>query len=133
VDVSENLIHTSEDVSTSSLSSESQKSSRMLTPTPPKRALKSEPPGRLDGKLKNHKLVHIPPTKKDKTPTRRCRVCIQKNIKKETRFFLCTLQCSSPARRVLHTISHTETLLKVCSKFQIFISYSFLVIDFFIT
>ena len=23
---------------------------------------------RLDGKLKNHKLVHIPPTKKDKTP-----------------------------------------------------------------
>jgi hypothetical protein len=39
--------------------------------------------------LKNHKLVHIPPTKKDETPTRRCWVCIRKNIKKETRF-VCT-------------------------------------------
>jgi hypothetical protein len=32
----------------------------------------------------------------------------------------------------IHTISYTETLLKVCSKFHIFISYSFLVIYFFI-
>jgi hypothetical protein len=80
VDVSKNLIHTSEDVSTSS--SESQNSSKTPTPTPPK----SNPPGRLDGKLKNHKLMHIPPTKKDKTPTRRWGVCIRKNIKKETRF-----------------------------------------------
>jgi hypothetical protein len=70
VDVSENLIHTSEDVSTSS--DESQDSSRIPTPTPPKRPPKSDPHGRLDGKLKNHKLVHIPPTKKDETPTRRC-------------------------------------------------------------
>ena len=30
---------------------------------------KNDPPGRLDGKLKSHKLVHIPPTKSDKTPT----------------------------------------------------------------
>jgi hypothetical protein len=73
VDVSENLIHT-RDVSTpsSSSSDESQDSSRTPTPTPPKRALKSDPPGRLDGELKNHKLVHIPHAKKDKTPTRRC-------------------------------------------------------------
>jgi hypothetical protein len=65
VDVSENLIHTTEDVSTpsSSSSDESQDSSRTPTPTPPKRAPRS------DGELKNHKLVHIPPTKKDKTPT----------------------------------------------------------------
>jgi hypothetical protein len=34
----------------------------MPTPTPPK----SDPPGRLDGELKNHKLAHIPPTKKDR-------------------------------------------------------------------
>jgi hypothetical protein len=73
VDVGENLIHTREDVSTSSSSSDkSQDSSRTPTPTPPKRAPKSDPPGRLDGELKNHKLVHIPPTRKDKTPTRRC-------------------------------------------------------------
>jgi hypothetical protein len=49
VDVSENLTHTSEDVSTSSSSDELQDSSRTPTPTPPKRALKSGPPGRLDG------------------------------------------------------------------------------------
>jgi hypothetical protein len=36
VDVSENLIHTGEDVSTPSSSSESQDSSRTPTPTPPK-------------------------------------------------------------------------------------------------
>jgi len=48
----------------------------------------------LDGKLKNHKLVHISPTKNDKTPTRKCRVCVRKNIKKETRF-LCA-QCGVP-------------------------------------
>ena len=33
-------------------------------------------PGRLDGKLKNHKLVHILLTENYKTPTRKCRVCV---------------------------------------------------------
>jgi hypothetical protein len=92
VDVSENLTHTRKDVSTPSSSSsssddnESQDSSRTATPTPPKRAPKRDPPGWLDKKLKDHKLVHIPPTKKDKTPTPNCRVCIRRNIKKEMRF-----------------------------------------------
>ena len=57
-DITENLIHTP-----SSTSDESQGSSRTPTPTPTKRAPKNDPPGRLDRKLKNHKLVHIPPTK----------------------------------------------------------------------
>ena len=112
VDVSENLIHTREDVSTpssSSSSDESQDSSRTPTPTPPRLAPKCDPPGRLDGKLKNHKLVHIPPTKKDKTPTRRCRVCIRKNIKKETRF-VCA-HCGVPLHpegcyTQYHTLKH---------------------------
>ena len=78
-DITENLIHTSDAVSSpSSTSDESQGSSRTPTPTPPKRAPKNDPLGRLDGKLKNHKLVHIPPTKSDKTPTRKCRVCVRK-------------------------------------------------------
>jgi 5-methylcytosine-specific restriction endonuclease McrA len=47
--------------------------------------------------LKNHKLLHIPPTKKNKPRTWRCRVCIQKNIKKEARF-VCA-HCGVP----LHT------------------------------
>ena len=38
---------------------------------------------------------------------------------------------SSASRRLLHTISHAETLLKVCYKFQVFISYTFRVIIFF--
>jgi hypothetical protein len=37
---------------------------------------------------------------------------------------------SSAARRLLHTISHAETLLKVCPKFQVSISYNFRVIIF---
>jgi len=55
---------------------------------------KNDLPGRFDGKLKNHKLVHILPTKNDKTATRKCRVCVRKNIKKATRF-LCA-QCGVP-------------------------------------
>ena len=80
-DITENLIHTSDAVSSPSSSSSSDKSqgsSRTPTPTPTKRAPKNDPPGRLDGKLKDHKLVHIPPTKNDKTPTRKCRVCAKK-------------------------------------------------------
>ena len=46
-----------------------------------KKCPKSDPSGRLDGKLKNHKLVLIPPTKNDKTPTQKCRPCVRKNIK----------------------------------------------------
>jgi hypothetical protein len=94
VDVSEILIHTTEDVSTPSSSDELQVSSIVPTPVPPKRALKSDPPGRFDGKMKTHKFVHIPPTKKDRTPTQRCCVCTQKNIKKETNFFY--TQCDIP-------------------------------------
>jgi hypothetical protein len=90
----ENLIHISDALSSPPSSDESQGSNRTPTPTPPKRAPKNDPPGRLDGKLKNHKLVHIPPTKNDKTPTRKCRVCVRKNVKKETRF-LCA-QCGVP-------------------------------------
>jgi len=69
-DITENMIHTSDAVSSlSSSSDESQGSSRTPTPTPTKRAPNNDPPGRLDGKLKNHILVHIPPTKNDKTTT----------------------------------------------------------------
>jgi len=94
-DITENLIHTSDAVSSPlSSSDESKGSSRTPTPTPTKRALKNNPPGRFDEKLKNHKLVHIPPTKNDKTPTPKCQVCVRKNIKKETRFFCA--QCGVP-------------------------------------
>jgi len=69
-DITENLIPTSNAVSSLSSSSDvSLSSSRTPTPTPKKCAPKNDPPGRLDGKLKNHKLVHIPPIKNYKTPT----------------------------------------------------------------
>ena len=93
-DIAENLIHDSDALSSpSSSSDESQGSSRTPTPTPRKRAPRNDPPGRLDGKLKNHKLVHIPPTKNDKT--QKCRVCVRKNSRKKLDFsvfsvvFLC--------------------------------------------
>jgi len=66
-DIAENLIHASDAASSPSSSCDgSQGSSRTSTPTPPKRAPKNDPPGRLNGKLKNHQLVHIPPTKKNR-------------------------------------------------------------------
>ena len=107
-DITENLIHTSDAVSSppSSSSDESQGSSRTPTPTPPKRAPKNDPPCRLDGKLKNHKLVRIPPTKNDKTPTRKCRVYVRKNIKKETRF-LCAQSGVPPHPESCYTRYHT--------------------------
>jgi len=70
--ITENLIHTSDPVSSLSSCDESQGTSRTPTPTPTKHAPKNDPLGRLDGKLQNHKLVHIPPTKNDITPTRKC-------------------------------------------------------------
>ena len=44
---------------------------------------KMTPHGRLEGKLKDHKLVHIPSTKSYKTPTRKCRVCVCEKISKK--------------------------------------------------
>jgi len=82
----ENLIHTSDaasSLSSSSSSDEPQGSSRTPTPTPTKRAPKNDPFGRLDGRLKNHKLVHIPPTKNDRTLTRKCRVCVCEKISRK--------------------------------------------------
>jgi hypothetical protein len=102
----------------------------MPTPTPAKQAPKSDPPGRLDGKLKNHKLCISLLQRQEKTPTLRCRV--SEKYQERNKNCLRALRCSSPSRRLLHTISYTETLLKVCLKFQIFISYSFLIIEFFI-
>jgi hypothetical protein len=106
VDVSEILIHTTEDVSTPSSFDKSQVSSRMPTSLPPKGAPKSNPPGRFDGKMKNHKLVHIPPTKEDRTPTQQCRMCTQKNIKKETRFACCSGAFLSIQKAATHDIIH---------------------------
>jgi hypothetical protein len=90
-------------------------SSRTPTPTPTKRAPKNDPPGRLDGKLKKHKLVHISPTINDKTPTRKCQVCAPKNLKKETRF-LC-VRCGVPLHpegcyTLYHTLKHFEGMFK---------------------
>jgi hypothetical protein len=61
VDMDESLIHTTEDLSSSS--DGSQESGRTVSPTPSKHAPKLDPPGRLDGKMKKHKLVQIQPTK----------------------------------------------------------------------
>jgi len=124
-------IHTSDAVSSLSSSSSShelQGLSRTPTPTPTRRAPKNDPIGRFDGNLKNHILVHIPPTKNDKTPTKKCRVCARKKYQERNQISLCSVWCSSASRRLLHTISDAETLLKACSKFQVFISYSFHVI-----
>jgi len=48
-DITENMIHTSDAVSSLSSSDESQGSSRTHTPTPTKCGPKNDPPGRLQG------------------------------------------------------------------------------------
>jgi len=108
-DITENMIHTSDAVSSPSSSDESQGLSRTPTPTSTKRAPKNDPSGRLDGKLKNHKLVHIPPTKNDKTPTQKCRGCVQKISRKKLDFSV--LKCGVPLHPEdcytrYHTLKH---------------------------
>jgi hypothetical protein len=71
--------------------------------------------------LKNHKRVHIPPTKKDKTSTWRCRICIWKNIKKEMRF-VCE-HCSIPLHlEGCYTRYHTLKHYWRCAQNFIFLS-----------
>jgi hypothetical protein len=58
------MIHTSDALSSPSSSSDFFLSLRRTpTSTPPKRAPQNDHPGRLDGKLNDHKLAHIPPRK----------------------------------------------------------------------
>jgi hypothetical protein len=65
----------------------SQGLSRTTKPTPPKCAPKNDPPGRLDGKLKNHKLFHIPPTKNDEMLSQKCRLRVRKKSRKKLDFY----------------------------------------------
>ena len=131
-DITEKLIHTSHAVSSTSSSSDKlQGSSRTPIPNPIKRAPKNDPPGRLEGKLKNHKLVHIPPTKNDKKPTWKCRVCVCEKISgKKLDFSVHSVVFLCIQKAATHDIT-CWNITKVCSKFQVFISYSFRVIIFF--
>jgi hypothetical protein len=74
------------------LTSRKARAEHLLPPT--KHVPKNDPPGRLDGKLKNHKLVNILHIKNDKTPNTKMSNVRAKYIKKETRF-LCA-QCGVP-------------------------------------
>jgi len=100
-DITESMIHTSDAVSSPSSSVESQGWSRTPTPTPTKRAPKNDPPGRLDGKLKNYKLVHIPPTKMIKRQHEDVECVREKISRKKLEFsvlsvvFLCTQKAAT--------------------------------------
>jgi hypothetical protein len=63
----------------------------------PKRAPVRDPPVRLDGHIERHVLVHLPPTRNDRTPTRNCRVCMRSKKRSETRY-LCIL-CGVPMHK----------------------------------
>jgi hypothetical protein len=89
VNISEILIYTTEDVSTPS-SDKLEGSSTMPTPLPPKRAPKSDPPGRFNEKMKNHKLVYIPPTKNNRTQHKHV-MCVHRKIsRKKLDLFACS-------------------------------------------
>jgi hypothetical protein len=107
VDVSENLTHTREDVSTPlSSSDELQDLSRRPTPTPPKRVLKSDPPGRLDGELKNHKLMHILPTKKTRHLHKDVECVYGKILRKKRDLFAHIAVLLSIQKAATHDIKH---------------------------
>ena len=121
-DITGNLIHTSDAVSwPSSTSGESQGSSRTPAPTPPKRAPKKTP---LAGFMENRSIFHPQKVIKLQHENVEC-------VRERDYISVCSVWCSSASRRLLHTVSYAETLLRICSKFQVFISYSFRVIIFF--
>lgn len=60
----------------------------------PKRAPVHDPITRLDGIMKNHILVNIPPTQKKERPSRPCKVCLKKKKRSETKF-IC-ISCKIP-------------------------------------
>ena len=108
-DITENMIHTSDAVSSPSSSDESQGLSRTPTPTSTKRAPKNDPSGRLDGKLKNHKLVHIPPTKMIKRQHKNVEGVCKKISRKKLDFSV--LKCGVPLHPEdcytrYHTLKH---------------------------
>ena len=129
-EITENLIHTSDAVSSPSSSDESQGSSR--TPTPTKRAPQKWPPWQSWWKTKESETgpysTHTKKMIKRQHKNVEC-VCEEK-YQERNYISLCSVWRSSASRRLLHTVSHTETLLKACYKFQVFISYSFCVIIF---
>lgn len=43
-----------------------------------------------------HYLDHIPPTRKKSNPTRQCRVCTKKKIRRETRYYCPTCRYKPP-------------------------------------
>ena len=105
-DITDNLLHTSDALSSPSSSSDgSQGSSRTPTPTPTKCAPKNNPPGRLDGKLKNHKLVHIPSTKNDKKPTRKCPVMCKKKSRNKLNFSVLSVMFLCIQKAATHDIT----------------------------
>jgi len=104
-EITENLIPTSDAVSSlSSSSDKSQGSSRTPTPTPTKRAPKIDPPGRLDGKLKNHKLVHIPPTKMIKCQHENVESVCEKISRKKLDFSVLSVVFLCIKKAVTHVI-----------------------------
>ena len=104
-DITENMIHTSEAVSSPSSSDESQGSSRTPTPTPTKCAPKNDPPGRLDGKLKNHKLVHIPPAKMTKRQHENVECVYEKISRKKLDFFVLSVVFLCIQKAATHNIT----------------------------
>ena len=66
----------------------------LINQNAPRRAPVKDPPVRLDGNIERHVLKHLPPTRKDRNPTRKCRVCIRRNVRRETRYY-CIL-CGVP-------------------------------------
>ena len=122
------MIHTSDAVSSpTSSSDESQGSSRTPTPTPPKRAPKI--PWQARWKTKESQTGPYSIHKKMIKCQHENVECVGEKISRSY-ISLCSVWCSSASKRLLHTISQAETLLKVCYKFQVFISYSFRVIIF---
>jgi hypothetical protein len=106
-DITENMIRTSDAVSSPSLSSdELQGSSRTPTPTPRKRAPKNDPPGRLDGKPKNHKLVHIPPRKMIKRQHKNVKCVDEKISRKKLDFSVLSVVFLCIQKAPTHEITH---------------------------
>jgi len=76
-----------------------------VSPRPPKQP-RIDPPGRLHGGFKRHKMSFFPPTEAKRNPSKACRVCRKKGRRRDTRYFCeyCEVAlCACPCFHDYHT------------------------------
>jgi hypothetical protein len=87
--------------------------SRALTPPPQKQPLVKDPGDSLQGGLKKHKMVHVPPNKKKSTASRKCSL-FSTQRKKGNQFYVFGLRSGTLQNSVSVHITQRKITEQVC-------------------